>query len=236
MKRTFLALLAVLPFFSALAQDNPAIAPTERNKEKWWSDRHLEKLNPAQPNDINVVFLGDSITQGWEGGAAREIWTEKFAPLGAFNLGFSGDRTEHVLWRIDNGELDKVKPKVIVLLIGTNNIGHKKSTPAQTVEGTKAIIARIDQKLPAAKILLLGVFPRGGSPEDPMRVGAAEITKLYAGLADGTKVHFLDINGKLMQSDGTLSKDIMPDLLHLSKKGYEIWAEAILPKLQELLK
>src|SRR6185369_6587944 len=115
--------------------------------------------------EAKVVFFGDSITQGWENkgkkkegdpnppAAPADIWAKNFEPLGAFNLGFSGDRTEHGLWRIDNGELDGVKPKVIVVLLGTNNIGHKSSTPAQTVEGMKALLARFDKKTPDAKVL-----------------------------------------------------------------------------------
>jgi lysophospholipase L1-like esterase len=235
MKRFFLALLTALPLFTACAQDNPAVVPADRNKEKWWAERHTQKLNAPKRAEAKVVFLGDSITQGWEG-AGKAAWVKSIEPLGALNLGFSGDRTEHALWRIDNGELDGLKPKVVVILLGTNNIGHKKSDPAQTTEGTKEILARLSKKLPEAKVLLLGVFPRGGSPEDPMRKGAAEITSLYSKLADGTTVHFLDIGPKLSQPDGSLSKEVMPDLLHLSPKGYEIWAEAMLPKLNELLK
>jgi lysophospholipase L1-like esterase len=234
MKRTLLALLTALPFFTACAQDNPAVVPAERNKEKWWADRHQAKLNDPKRAEAKVVFLGDSITQGWEG-AGKATWEKAIAPLGSLNLGYSGDRTEHALWRIDNGELDGLKPKLVVILLGTNNIGHKKSNPAQTTEGMKEILARIAKKLPETKVLLLGVFPRGKTADDAMRKGAAEITQLYSKLADGKSVQFLDINGKLSEPDGSLNKDVMPDYLHLSPKGYEMWAEAMMPKVKEMV-
>lgn len=240
MKGFLIALLFSWPLATVSAQndakkDNPAVIPVDRNGDQWWADRHQEKLKSPDRADAKIVFLGDSITQGWEG-AGNAKWKEVFAPLGALNLGYGGDRTEHVLWRIDQGELDGLKAKVLVLLIGTNNIGHGKTNPAQTTEGTKEILARIAQKLPETKVLLLGVFPRGASAGDPLRKGAAEITELYAELADGPRVSFLNINDQLLQPDGTLSKDIMPDYLHLSPKGYAIWADAILPKVNELLK
>jgi lysophospholipase L1-like esterase len=252
MNRTFLTLLATLPALNVFAEDkpapaketpasvpaakveNPAIVPADRNKEKWWADRHLEKLNSPNRADAKVVFLGDSITQGWEG-KGKAVWAKSIESLGALNLGFGGDRTEHVLWRIDNGELDGLKPKALVMLIGTNNVGHHKSDPAQTAEGTKLILARIAKKLPETKVLLLGVLPRSAKPDDALRKDTDEITKLYAPLADGKQVQFLDINAKFLESDGTLSKDIMPDFLHPNEKGYQIWADAMLPKLKEMM-
>lgn len=234
MKRLLLTLLAILPTFGAVAQDNPAVIPADRNKEKWWADRFQDKVKSDKRAGANVVFFGDSITQGWEGGG-KKVWEASIAPLGALNLGYGGDRTEHALWRIDNGELDGLKAKVVVIMLGTNNIGHRKSNPAQTAEGMKEILARVAKKLPDAKVLLLGVFPRGATKDDAMRKGTVEISKLYAGLADGKKVHFMDIGAKFMNADETISKDIMPDLLHLSPKGYEIWAEAVLPKVKELM-
>jgi len=237
MKRILLAaLLALAPVACTFAADNPAIVPAARNtdKEKWWPARHDAKLKDPKRTEAKVIFFGDSITQGWEGGG-KAVWAQSIEPLGAFNLGFSGDRTEHALWRIDNGEFDGTHPKVIVILLGTNNIGHKSSNPEQTAEGMKAIIARLAQKTPEAKILLLGVLPRGAKPDEPLRQQAAEITKLYAGLADGKKVVFLDFNNKFLEADGTMSKDIMPDFLHPNAKGYQIWVDNMLPKLKEML-
>lgn len=235
MKRILLSLLALLPVYSAFADENVAIVPADRNKEKWWPDRHTAKLADAKRTEAKVIFFGDSITQGWEG-RGKEVWAKSIDPLGAFNLGFSGDRTEHALWRIDNGEFDGTKPKVIVILLGTNNIGHKSSNPQQTAEGMKAILERLSKKTPDAKVLLLGVFPRSAKADEPLRQQAAEITKLYSALADGKKVVFLDIGPKFLEADGTMSKEIMPDFLHPSAQGYQIWADAMLPTLQEMLK
>ncbi len=236
MKRLILALFSLVSLHAAYADGNPAIVPSERNteKEKWWPARHQQKMSDAKRTEAKVVFFGDSITQGWEGKGKAE-WEKSIAPLGAFNLGFSGDRTEHALWRIDNGELDGMKPKAIVILLGTNNVGHGSSTPAQTAEGMKEILARIAKKLPETKVLLLGVFPRGATPDDKLRKAVDEITKLYSAMDDGKKVFFLDIGAKFLQPDGTLSKDIMPDFLHPNDKGYAIWVEAMMPKLKELL-
>jgi lysophospholipase L1-like esterase len=235
MKRILLSLLALLPFYGALADENPAVTPADRNQEQGWASRHAVKFGDPKRKEANVIFFGDSITQGWEG-KGKEVWEKSIEPLGAFNLGFSGDRTEHALWRIDNGEFDETKPKVIVILLGTNNIGHKKSNPQQTAEGMKAILERLSKKTPEAKVLLLGVFPRAAKADEPLRQQAAEITKLYSGLADGKKVVFLDIGAKFLEADGTMSKEVMPDFLHPSEKGYQIWADAMLPTLQEMLK
>jgi lysophospholipase L1-like esterase len=233
--RMKLAFLATLLFSSlGFAQDkNIATTPDDRLKEGGWKGRHEAKVAQAKTGEAPIVFLGDSITEGWEG---QKLWREKYVPMKALNLGFGGDRTEHVLWRIDNGEFDGVKAKLVILLIGTNNIGHNKSNPTQTAEGTKAILARLATKVPDTKILLLGVFPRGKTAEEPLRKQAAEITKLYEGLADGKRVHFLDIGAKFLSEDGTLAKEIMPDALHLSPKGYGIWDEAMAAKVAELMK
>jgi lysophospholipase L1-like esterase len=185
------------------------------------------------------VFIGDSITQGWEGGEAKKIWDEKFGPMKPINLGISGDRTEHVLWRLANGNLGTMKPKVAVIMIGTNNTGHQQPgkyecSAAQTAEGVTAIVKTLREKWPETKILLLGVFPRGEKADDKMRVQNVETNAIIAKLDDGKMVKFLDIGGKFLKEDGTLPREIMPDVLHLNGKGYQIWADAITPKIKEL--
>jgi lysophospholipase L1-like esterase len=207
---------------------NPATTPINRDVA-----RHKEFLEIAKKGNVDVVFIGDSITQGWGNNA---VWEKNFAPLNAANFGISGDQTGHVLWRITEGkELDTIRPKVAVLMIGTNNSG--RDSAEQIAEGITLIVKTIHEKTPKTKILLLGVFPRDAQPGTERRVKLANVNKIIAKLDDGGKtVKFLDIGEKFLEKDGTLSKEVMPDFLHLSAKGYEIWADAITPTLKEMLK
>jgi len=195
--------------------------------------RHKEFLAIAKKGGVEVVFIGDSITQGW---GNNKTWQKHFAPLKAANFGISGDQTGHVLWRItEGGELDSIKPKVAVVMIGTNNTGGH--TADQIAGGIKLIVETIHKKTPTTKVLLLAVFPRDAKPGTDRRVKITEINKSIAKLDDGGKtVKFLDIGAKFLDKDGNLPKDVMNDYLHLTAKGYEIWAEAIMPTLTEMLK
>ena len=179
---------------------------------------------------INLVFVGDSITDGWRWGG-QSVWDKFFAVHKALNLGISADRTEHVLWRLQHGELDGYEARLFVIMIGTNN-----GDPAPDVaEGIKAIISEIRNKQPQANILLLGIFPRGEKP-DAGRDKNANVNKLIAKFDDGRAVRFLDIGDKFLEPDKTMSKAIMDDFLHPTAKGYEIWAHAIDDTVKELLK
>jgi lysophospholipase L1-like esterase len=224
----------------ALAEGNTAIQPTPRDNA--WLKRHESFVELAKAGGIDVLFLGDSITDFWrDPKRGKTLWDEHFAPLHAANFGISADRTQHVLWRMDHGELDGIKPKVVVLMIGTNNTGleRDKVTPRNTVPeaiaGVTAVVTELREKLPETKILLLAIFPRG-EKDSPQRAQVAEINAAIAKLDDGKFVHFLDIGPKFLWPDGTLSSDIMPDLLHPSEIGYAIWAAAIKQPLEELLK
>ena len=222
---------------------NSAIRPAPR--EPSWMRRHDGFLEIAKKGGIGVLFLGDSITDFWRrddpliGG--RKVWEREFAPLHAANFGISGDRTQHVLWRLENGEVDGIEPKAVVLMIGTNNTGMERdnvtprNTPAQAAEGVRQIVKLLRAKLPKTKILLLAVFPRGEKPDHPQRRQVNEINAIIARLDDGKNVRFLDINEKFLAPGGILPKSIMPDFLHPGEKGYEIWAAAIKEPLQELL-
>ena len=198
---------------------------------------HERFVKTAQEGKAQLVFLGDSITAGW--GGKKDIWEKAFGKYQPANFGIGGDRTQHVLWRIQNGELDGIKPKACVVMIGTNNSG---SDPAEGIaKGVTAIVETIRAKQPQAKILLLAVFPRGEKPSTPEKANAGrdklkQVNEIIAKLDDGKNVHFLDIGAKFLQPDGSISKDIMPDFLHLSAAGYQIWADAISPKLAELMK
>lgn len=203
-------------------------------KPGWWATRHADKVKLAQQGGWELVMIGDSITHGWEN-AGKATWDTFYAPRKALNIGYSADRTEHVLWRLDNGELDGYKPKAAVIMIGTNNTGHRNDPPEAIAAGIKAIVGRIQQKSPDTKILLLGIFPRSAHATDKARVNNDKTNELIAKFADGGKVTFLNINDKFLTPEGELTKEIMPDLLHPKEKGYGIWAEAMEPALKKLL-
>lgn len=222
---------------------NSAIKPEPRDAN--WVKRHEGFNAIAKQGGVDVLFVGDSITDGWRtppprGGKA--IWDREYAPLRAANFGIGGDRTQHVLWRLQNGNLDGIKPKAVVLMIGTNNTGFerdgttRRNTPAETVEGVRAIVNLLRAKQPQAKILLLAVFPRGEKPDHPQRLQVAEINRAIAGFADGKTVQFLDINRVFLAADGTLPKEVMPDFLHPHAAGYQLWADALRAPLAALLK
>jgi beta-glucosidase len=199
-------------------------------------ERHEKFLARKTQGPIDVVFLGDSITQGWEG-PGKDVWDKFYGDRNAANFGIGGDRTQHVLWRIDNGELDGISPKVLVLLIGTNNIGYSAE---DILKGDTKIIDEIHEKLPNTKLLLLAIFPRGDDPSKPevkaMRDKLATVNKGLAALDDGNKTRYLDIGDKFLDADGKIPVDIMKDALHPTAQGYEIWAEAMNPLLTEMMK
>ncbi len=218
----------------ASSPDVPEARTETTGKFGWWPARHTEKVALSKMGGVELAFLGDSITHNWEKAGAA-TWEKFYAQRKAANYGFGGDSTQHVLWRIEHGEFDGIAPKAIVLMIGTNNARHGDFTPVQIADGIRAILGRLTQKCPGSKVLLLAVFPRGATADDAMRRKCGEVNALLPALADGKRVHFLDINSSFLRSDGTLAKDIMPDLLHPNAKGYELWAEAMEPKLRQLL-
>jgi lysophospholipase L1-like esterase len=215
---------------------NPAVKALNRDVP-----RHKKFLEQTKKGGIEVVFLGDSITQGWESNKAT--WEKAFGSYKPGNYGIGGDQTGHVLWRITEGkELEGIDPKAAVIMIGTNNTsGHSAE---QIAGGIKAIVDTLREKKPKMKILLLGVFPRAGgigkedkvAPKDKLNKKIPEINKIISKLDDGTMVLYKDIGPKFLTEDGGLSREVMPDLLHLSRKGYEIWADAIKEDLEKLTK
>lgn len=221
---------AVAPPPQPAAGSQATVTPVPRDAK--WMQRHEQINARAVPGEVDLVFIGDSITQGWEG-AGKAAWQKFYGPRKAMNAGIGGDRTQHVLWRLDNGNIEGITPKVAVVMIGTNNA--KSDAPADTAAGIEAIVKKLRDKLPQTKILLLAVFPRGATPDDALRKKNTAVNETVAKLDDGERVFFLDIGPKFLTADGTLEKVIMPDLLHLSPRGYEIWAESIEPKLVELL-
>ncbi|MBI1246422.1 acetylglucosamine-6-sulfatase [bacterium] len=232
-----LTLLVAAPVWAedaATKQQIPALKPEPRGD--WWIKRHEQKLQAIKDADkIDVVFIGDSITHGWEG-SGKAIWEEYFGSMHPLNIGYSGDRTEHVLWRFDHGELDGYKPKVAVIMIGTNNTGQRQDKSEDTAAGVEAIVEELHEKQPETKILLLAIFPRGATTDDKLRKLNDGANKLIKEAVKGKDyVTYLDINKVFLTDDGVLTKEIMPDLLHPKQAGYKLWAEAITPKLKELL-
>jgi lysophospholipase L1-like esterase len=222
------AALLLTPASQLVAQTPTTAAPAPRTDE-WWQNTHKDFLKQAEKGDVDLLFLGDSITRGWNNNAT---WKKYYAPRRAANFGIGGDGTQHVLWRIENGEVDGISPRVAMLMIGTNNVGG--SSADDIAAGVKAIVAELRKRLPESKILLLGVFPRGEKPNEA-RAKLKKVNEQISKLDDGDKVHYLDIGSSFLEDDDTISKKIMPDFVHLTPEGYERWAAAIEPSLKKLL-
>jgi beta-glucosidase len=239
-RRLFVACLLAMPALwlaPVQAQDakgdkpaNDAVVPVPR--EGNWLKRHEAMNERVKQGNVDLIFIGDSITQGWEG-AGKKVWEEFYGKRNAVNLGIGGDRTQHVLWRLDHGNIEGIHPKLAVLMIGTNNSGT--NTSEQIAAGVKAIVEKLRTKLPETKILVLGIFPRGATPDDTKRKVNEGANEIISKLADNKHVFYLDIGDKFLKDDGTLTKDVMPDLLHLNEASYRIWAESIEPKVKELM-
>ena len=232
MNRLIMAVSLGCAISSASAQTNTAVQPVPRDAA--WVKRHEGFIAEARNSPPEVVFLGDSITDLWRTDG-KAIWDERFAPMKAANFGIDGDRTQHVLWRMQHGGLDGIKPKVLVLMIGTNNTPKGRNTTPEVIEGVTAVVKGVRAKLPQTKILLLGIFPRGQKGE-PVRDQLKEINAAIAKLNDGKWIKFLDLTPKFLEADGTMSEKVMPDLLHPNANGYRIWADEMQATLEAMLK
>ncbi|MEA3369335.1 MAG: platelet-activating factor acetylhydrolase IB subunit [Candidatus Ratteibacteria bacterium] len=243
MKKIFAALFLTL-ICSACSSEipqNAATIPVPQPKSivsgpNSWTPRFIKKNQAVKNGNIDLVFIGDSITAGWETGAGKEIWEKYYSKKKSLNLGFGGDRTEHVIWRLQNGNFDGINPKLVVLMIGTNNTGRRMDNPVMIAEGIKLIIETIHLKSPSTKILLLGIFPREKTKDGPMRKNNDNVNEIIKNYPKNYKfVDYLDISKNFLNEDGTLSREIMYDLLHLTSKGYGILAEALEEKIKELM-
>jgi beta-glucosidase len=197
-----------------------------------WQERHNYYKYAAKNMPINLLFIGDSITQGWET-SGWTPWQKYYAPLGAGNFGIAGDAWENVLWRMTHGELKGIHARLAVLMIGTNNVTHGED-PADIANGISQVVAAIRERVPNTKILLLGIFPRDHQANTQNRRKIVDINMRIARLSDGAKVFYLDIGNSFLDAEGHIPFEIMPDELHLSPKGYQIWAEAQNPMLMKL--
>lgn len=222
-------LLAVRP-----PQPNTAIMPTLLGQ---FQAKHLANLEVAKQGDANVLFMGDSITDFWRNAdgqfAGKPVLDKYFGQWKVANFGIAGDTTQGVLYRLQNGEGKGFSPKAVMLMIGTNNTA--RNTAAEIAEGIGAVVLELQRDFPDAKILLLGVFPRGRRASDPVRTTIADINRRIANLHDGTRVHYLDIGAAFLDPAGDIPQDVMSDALHPSTKGYEIWANAVIEPLTKLM-
>jgi lysophospholipase L1-like esterase len=218
---------------------SPANQPLPRDDA-----RHKGFLEIAKAGNIDLLFVGDSITdwfanpRGGNPATGRNVWDASFGSMKPANFGIAGDTTQGVLWRMQNGELEGFKSKLIVLMLGTNNIN--RNPVDEIVDGDRLIVEEFKKRQPQAKVLVLGVFPRNNNRQPDqtpaIRATIQEINSKLAKLADNKQVFYMDIGGKFLTSDGTLTTEVMPDGLHPSEKGYQIWADAILPRVKELMK
>ena len=210
----------------------PAMAVRGSN---YWPERYLEKRNEIADGsgEYDIVMVGDSITHRWEreGGEGRELFAELRKTYSILNLGYGGDRTEHAVWRMENGELEGYKAKLFTVMIGTNN--RERDTNA-IAAGVKRIVETIRRKHPESKIVLMPIFPRGATAEDGNRKRNEKVNEVIVNLADGETVLWLDFNDRFFNADGVLTKEVMNDLLHPNENGYRIWLDAILPVFREI--
>lgn len=212
--------------------------PTPRTKEfSWmsvdaWNKMYAEDIAVADQGGVDLLFVGDSITAGWN----WDIWQKNFSQYHPANFGIGGDHTGNLLWRLKYGHAEKLKPKAVVLLIGVNNFGHLNETPKQVAEGITATVKLLRKIYPDAKILVNGVFPFEEQATSPKRAMVKETNALVAKLNDNKHIFVKDYGSLFLQPDGTISKEVMGDFLHPTAKGYQIWVDAMLPDIQQLMK
>jgi lysophospholipase L1-like esterase len=231
------ALATLAPAFAASAPvpADRALPRTDRNSQL----AHEQLLEKARHGGIDLYFVGDSITRRWGATDYPEFlanWKKNFHGWNAANFGWGGDTTQNILWRLEHGELDGVNPKVIVLLAGTNNVGREPVDDARATDvanGIRAIVELCRRKAPRATIVLTAIFPRNDNPA--VVPGINRINEKLAQLADGKSVRFLNVNDRLADRNGKLFDGVTVDKLHLSVKGYQLWADALRPLLTELL-
>ena len=216
-------------------EPHPRTADYSWSSAQEWREQHASFLKQAREGHIDMLLLGDSITEGWD--SAPEVWNSHFAGRQVANFGISGDTTQNLLWRItEGGELRGLSPKAVVLLVGTNNLDLRNDSAEDIARGIAAIVQVLRQSLPNSKVLILGIFPRGTTLHAELRQRINQTNHAIARLADDTAVHFLDIGTKFVSENGDLSPEVMPDAVHLSPKGYAIWADAMQPVLEALIR
>ncbi len=234
-----LSTLLLIIVCGAHAVDLPAgIKPAKRTQDfPWmsvatWERMHAEDALVAKYDAVEVLFIGDSITAGWD----SSLWQQYFAPLNAANFGIAGDHTGNMLWRLQHGAIGNLKPKLVILLAGVNNFGHLRETPEQIAQGVASVVTQLRLAWPESRILLNGVFPFEESAKSPRRQQVKELNALLANLDDNQRVFFKDYGSLFLAPDGNIPAALMGDFLHPTTEGYEVWANAMLPDIQRLLR
>lgn len=236
----FLGLTLAPPVLSqnTTSQTTPNAAATPQSKSDWWSARHALLTKNLAETPCNLLFIGDSITHQWES-SGKNVWNKAFSAYSPVNFGIGGDKTQHVLWRInDSGLKTPHSPQVCIIHIGTNNTGKNSNTadsPQDIAAGIRAIVSRVRELHPATEIIVLNIFPRGATKDDSARLHNELVNKELSKI-DIPRVHLLDIGGKFLNEDGTFLPGVSNDLLHFTEKGYQIWADALLPEIQKYMK
>ncbi|HDS83766.1 MAG TPA: GDSL family lipase [Phycisphaerales bacterium] len=223
--------------------ENTAIRPVSRLALNWWAERHNAVNARVQQGNVDLLLIGDSITHGWD--EHPQLWDAYFGYWNTVNAGFSGDRTQHVLWRLENGNIEGISPRVAMIMIGTNNSNGNEYTAEEIAEGVAAIVCKLKTQLPQTKIVILSIFPRGSKEQrdnpsadavmNPQWAKNDKANQLISRLADDNRVFYLNINNVFLDDQGVLRREIMPDLLHLSPAGYARWGQAVLPTLEKLM-
>jgi lysophospholipase L1-like esterase len=200
---------------------NPSASPPAPRTEPE-AVKSFERINrEVKTEPYRILFLGDSITEWWDTPrwGAKPVWDANLKPRGVLDAGVAGDRTEHLRWRLDHGNLRGPTPKGVIVMIGTNDLGHGRP-PAEAAEGVRQVLLQLRQKLPATRILLLGLTPRGGAPWDQLRVEASQVNQILGTCADGQMIWATDIGPPLLDEKGMLSNTLSPDYLHFNAAGY----------------
>lgn len=210
----------------------PAKIPFEEVQEWYWP-RQEEKKARLKEGNVDLLFVGNSITHGWES-TGKKYYEQYYAHRNVANIGFGWDRTQHVLWRLNDYDFSNISPKVAVVMIGTNNSNGDDNTAEEIGDGIVAVCNKLHTQFPKMKILLLAIFPRSPQP-DAQRAKCAKASALASRIADNQSIFYLDLTDKFLEPDGTISPEIMPDYLHPNEEGYRIWAEAMEPVLVKLL-
>ena len=239
--RIFVSVVLGLFIAASVQAQNRALDPVDRTSD-WWVQRHAENVERMNQGDVGLLLVGDSITHAWD--RYSELRDRFFGEYNPINLGFSGDQTQHVLWRLNNLPLDKISPKVAMIMIGTNNIGHREgTTPTETAEGIVAIVSKLKKQYPKLQIIVLKVFPRDEQPDGELRKRVNEINAVLPDLLEAAlptlprgmegDIRIVDINAGFLDENGILPRSIMGDFLHPGSEGYEYWGEKIAPVIRE---
>ena len=225
-----LSLMAAIAFAQTSLAENTAVVPVPGKGDNWTTRNDAINAR-VKEGHVDLLYIGDSIVQHWDA-QGKAVRDQYYAPRNAVNLGISGDRTEHVLWRLEHGNIDGIAPKLAIVMIGQNNGPY--NTGEEIAAGVTAIVHELRETLPATKILLLAIFPRREKPTEE-RVTLATTNDIIAKLADNKNIFYMDVNYLFLRPDGTIPSSLMPDFEHPNEEGHRIWAEAIEPEVARLM-